>query len=187
MLHLHKEIWSSKKAQKTLLHNLVSAYCLFCSGLARSRSHRCFSFCVSSPRPAWRCSHDGTSSCACQAYKRWLRHTPAPPWPVTDTHTHWLGPLSIYWGCCWKPSNSSCTVAVILPVLLALWADLWPLFHGTSSYVTCGVPDKLELGSLRPWGSEDKQRKDSVFQRGKPYMDTVGARGNSNLKHITRY
>lgn len=83
MVHLHKEIWLSKKAQKTLLHNLVLA-----SDYERteSRSHRCFSFCVSSPRPAWQCSHDGTSSCACRAYKQWLRHTPAPPWPGTQTH-----------------------------------------------------------------------------------------------------
>ena len=52
------------------------------------QTHQCFSFCVLNPRPAWRCSHGGTSSCACQAYIRWLRHTPVPPWPARQTHTH---------------------------------------------------------------------------------------------------
>lgn len=61
-------------------------FCLHSRG-----SHRCFSFCVWSPLPAWQCSPCGTSSCACQACTRWPRRTPAPPWPAehtTHTHTH---------------------------------------------------------------------------------------------------
>lgn len=65
---------------------------LFC--LHSRGSHRCFSFCVWSPRPAWQCSPCGTSSCACQACTRWPRRTPAPPWPAEHTtHTRKEGQL----------------------------------------------------------------------------------------------
>lgn len=55
--------------------------------IVRTKTYRCFSFCVLNPQPAWQCSHVETSSCACQAYIRWLRHTPAPPWPAMHSNS----------------------------------------------------------------------------------------------------
>lgn len=103
--------------------------------LRSRRSHRCFSFCVWSPRPAWQCSPCGTSSCACQACTRWPQRTPAPPWPAEHTpHTQARTRTGS------APSRGC--AAVILPVWLA---DLWPVCHNPSCKVTCSILDKLEV------------------------------------------
>lgn len=123
-----KEIWLSRKVRQRC-KTLSGWDRLFTSGREELRSHQCFSFCVSSPRPAWRCSHVGTSSCACQAYIRWLRRTPAPPWPVTTnkrrnkTHNK-LGLPSVCVVAHCEPSNGCSNVPIILPTLLAVFTDL---------------------------------------------------------------
>lgn len=72
------------------LQNSLSVY----SAQDKDVSHRYFSFCVLSPRPAWRCILGETFFCACQAYILWLRHTPVPPWPASDK-TETLGPVNL--------------------------------------------------------------------------------------------
>lgn len=188
MLHLHKEIWSEKAQNDAAAphYERTDSFADSVRYMKESWAHRCFSFCVSSPRPAWQCSHDGTSSCACQAYKLWLRHTPAPPWPVTDTHTH-THLLGVFWGWLLKASQqflySCCHPAGSAGSLSR------PLTSVSRHFLLCHMQPsrKTGTGSLQPWGSKDKQRKRTMCFKAvsKPSLDSVGARGNAHLKHIT--
>ena len=153
-----REIWLSKKAQKwrrcSRKDRAFSFSFLAASvrHMKKSRAHRCFSFCVSNPRPAWQCSHDGTSSCACQAYKLWLRHTPAPPWPVTDTHTHLLG---VFWRWLLKASQQFLSSCRRHPAGSA-GSLIRPLTFISRHFLLCHMRPsrKTGTGSLQPWGSK---------------------------------
>lgn len=70
-------------AQHGLCSNFQKSLSVY-SAQDKDVSHRCFSFCVLSPRPAWRCILGETFFCACQAYILWLPHTPVPPWPASE-------------------------------------------------------------------------------------------------------
>ena len=158
-----KRCGCQRKHKMTPLHHIMTGQTLLADSvryMKESWAHRCFSFCVSSPRPAWQCSHDGTSSCACQAYKLWLRHTPAPPWPVTDTHTHThTHLLGVFWGWLLKASQQflySCGHPAGSAGSLSR-----PLTSISRHFLICHMQPsrKTGTGSLQPWGSKDKQQK----------------------------